>query len=431
MKICFIELPHIYLIQQKTQPPIGPLYLAAILEQNGYSVEIFRMDSLEDTIPEADLYGISSVSLDYSSAKIVAKKLKQRNSVVILGGYHATVEKSNLLNDGIWDSICVGEFESSILNVVQDFSSSKLKTIYFGKLIGDLDSIPLPARHLINDQGGSIFAYDRHYTENKLSTVISSSRGCPFNCCFCATQSMFLKKVRFRSPENVLKEIDHCINTYNIREFRFSDEVFSLNKNRTKSLVELLKKREIYWKCSTRSDCIDLETLWQMKNAGCMEIAFGLESADPDVLVALNKNETVECSEKALRMCDEVGIMTRVLMMINTPGETKKTVEKNIQFLDRVPYTCASVTVFKPLPGSSVWNNPEHYGITINNRDLDYYNIYMWVNGEIDENNSESVFTINNLSLDDQIANRKKMIEYFMCNNKMNELDKIKKYEHN
>jgi anaerobic magnesium-protoporphyrin IX monomethyl ester cyclase len=433
MKITLIELPHVYLIQQKTQAPIGLMYMAAVLEKKEYDVNIVRLDSLDiDVIPDSDIYGISSVSLDYSSAKEVAKKIKDRkNGKVIIGGYHATVETESVLNekyneDFLWDSVFSGEADFDILILVQDYINGEMKRLYNGTTIKDLDLIPFPSRHLILNQGGSIFAYDKHYTDNKLSTVISSSRGCCFRCAFCATQKMWGGKVRFRSAKNLIEEITECIEKYNIREFRFSDELFTSNKERTRELMKWFIGKDIFWKCSTRVDCVDQNLLEIMKEAGCMEIAFGIESADEKVLLAINKKTKTEVAKKALIMCNDIGINTRSLMMINTPGETVDTVDKNIDFLNSVPYTCASLSVFKPLPGSPVWYNPDKYGIKIIDRDLDKYNIYMWRSGTLDENNSEDVFEILTLpSVEKQIENRKRMIDYFFENMKMNEIDKI------
>lgn len=437
MKVTLIELPHIYLMQQRTQAPLGIMYLASILEEVGIDVNIVRLISLDESdpenfIPESDLYGISSVSLDYSSAKIVGKWLKERGGgKVLIGGYHATVETKSVFEekmdngDFLWDSVCVGESEKSIIKIVEDVKNKKLKRLYENKDFVDIDSLPFPARHLIRDQGGSIFAYDKHYSKNRLSTVISSSRGCPFNCCFCSTRSMWKGKVRFRSFESISKEIENCITEYGIREFRFSDELFTVNKKRTIQLMDWLEKKEIHWKCSTRSDCVDKDILLSMKRGGCKEIAFGVESADENVLSCINKKEPIDKSITALENCAEIGINTRVLMMINTPGENSETVSKNINFLEKVPYTCASLSVFKPLPGSPVWKDPDKFGIKILSRDLDRYNIYMWINGEIDENVSEDVFLIKTLpDVDSQIRNRKKMIDYFYIDKKMNEIEK-------
>ncbi|MDP6495065.1 MAG: radical SAM protein, partial [Dehalococcoidia bacterium] len=161
---------------------------------------------------------------------------------------------------------------------------------------------------MVPEQGGNIFNYDKHYTANGLSTVILSSRGCPFTCNFCATAAMWGRRVRYRSGPSMIAEIQHCIDTFGVREFRFSDELFTVNKKRTRELMDYFATVDIHWKCSTRVDCVDRKTLEAMKRGGCREIAFGVESADPEVLKYIDKNTKVEQIEKALQLCDEVGI---------------------------------------------------------------------------------------------------------------------------
>lgn len=435
LKIVLIDPPHVYLMQQNTQAPMGLLYLASVLEKIGNSVEIVRLDiadqeQWEKGIPDADLYGISAVSLDYNTAKDIAKVLKKRKKPIIIGGYHVTADLQNVLKNDlyIWDSICVGEGENIILEVVKDFENKSLKKVYYSKLEPDINKFPFPARHLINEQGSNIFAYDRHYVENRLSTVLVSSRGCPFLCSFCGTQAMWERNVRFRSIENIMEEIDFCIREYGIRQFRMSDDVFTLNKKRTLGLMRHLSTRKIHWKCSTRTDCIDLEVLRSMRDAGCEEIAFGIESVDPNVLRLLNKKTNVEKDREALFLTHKVGINTRLLLMIGTPGETIETVDKNIEFLETTPYTCTSLTVFKPLPGSDIWKNPAKYKVKILSRDLSEYNIYMWAKGKLDENRNEHIVRILTLpSVKHQIKNKKRMLEYFLMNERMTELKSAKK----
>ncbi len=428
-------------MQQKTQAPLGLMYLAAVLEQHGYDVTISRPDSTKEQnyerdIPEGDLYGISSTSLDYGISCDIARLLKRTRpgATVIIGGYHVTCEKASVQKEKfvhdvpLWNSICVGEGEHSILQIVKDFQKKELKHEYYHELELDLDSLPFPSRHLIFDQGSNIFAYDKHYTENKLSTVISSGRGCPFSCIYCATNAMWGRRVRFRSAENMIAEIKQCIREFDIREYRFSDELFTVNKERTKDLMKYFAKEEIHFKCSTRVDCVDEDLLKMLKIGGCKEIAFGVESADPQVRKFLNKNTTDEQIESALLLCDKIGINTRVLLMIGTPGERVETPYLNIDFLERIPFTCASLAVFKPLPGSPSWINPEKYKVNIISRDLSKYNIYLWKKGVADPNRNDDVLRILTLpSVEVQIENQRIMVEYFLKTGKMNEIEKAKK----
>ena len=440
MRIVFIDPPHTYLMQQKTQAPLGLMYMAAVLEKHGYDVVISRPgdeneQNWERDIPGGDLYGLSATSFGYGTACHIARFLKRNRpgAVVIIGGYHVTCEKDTVQKEEfrsgvpLWDSLCIGEGERAIVQIIKDVETKQLKPEYHYSLEPDLDSLPFPARHLVADQGSNIFAYDMHYTENKLSTVISSSRGCPFSCIYCATNSMWDRKTRFRSCENVFAEIQQCIQDFNIREFRFSDELFTIHKQRTKKLMEYFAQEQIHFKCSTRVDCVDEDMLVMLKQGGCKEIAFGIESADPAVRSVIRKKTTNEQIEKALIFCDKIGIHTRVLLMIGTPGERLETADLNIAFLEKVPYTAASLSIFKPLPGSASWIYPEKYGIEILSRDLSQYNIYLWRKGIAEPNTNKDILRILSLpSVEVQIANQMRMVDYFLKTERMNEIKRAK-----
>ena len=442
MKIVFIDPPQEYLMQERTQAPLGLMYLGAVLRENGFDAVISRPNSgkpedLNRDIPEGDIYAFSTTSLGYEASCDIARFIKRtrKNATVIIGGYHVTCEPDSTQlekldkdsNEMLWDVICTGEAEHTILEIVDDFSSNKLKKRYNQTQLVDLDKIPFPARDLVEEQGGNIFVYDKHYSENGTSTVISSCRGCPYTCVFCSTAAMWGRSVRYRSGEGMLAEIRDCIDNYDIREFRFSDELFTVNRKRTIDLMKFFEQEEIYFKCSTRVDRVDDELLETMKAGGCKEIAFGVESFDPVVREAISKGTGQDDIEKALYTCDRIGIDTRVLLMIGTPGERVITPDININALEELPWTCASLTVFMPLPGSPSWVDPDSCNIRIKSYDLSRYNIYLWEKGNPNANRNDDVVEILSLpSTAVQVANQEKMTQYFLDNGKMNEIARAK-----
>jgi len=389
MKIGLISLPHPFLVDPTAQMPMGILYLASILEQQIIDVQVYNLSEYNDQqaikqLEECDVFGITVTCLELLQANDFARKIKEKfpNSKVILGGPGTITDE--YIDFNVIDSIVKGEAEITILDMIQDISVGNFKKIYYGEPVKDLDSIPFPARQFLDKQGGHIFANHRTYDKTfsmqykkKGTTAILTSRGCPFQCSFCSAPSLN-QKMRYRSPQNVYEEIKHCLDVYKLKQYRFSDEMFTANKEHVKKICELIKPLGIVWRISARVRPLDLETLKIMRKSGCVEISFGIESFDNDVLEMLNKKTTAEDNYKALQMARDAGFMTRALFMIRTPGQSKNTVAKNIEWLKKVPYTTIAVTSFVPLPGSDIWNNPDKYNIEILNRNLSDYNFYFY-----------------------------------------------------
>ena len=426
MRIILIDPPHPYLVQQRTQPPIGLLYLAGSLREGMQGVahdpiicRLWDLSNAElDSIPEGDFYGISATSLDYPAAVEIALYLKKhRRRPVILGGFHATVCGDS---EGVFDAICKGEGEVVIFEIANDIRHGKLKRIYTASRIENLDCLPWPARDLIDYQGGNIFAFNENYFQNG-SSVIVGSRGCTFRCAFCGSVSLWNRQYRSRSPENVSKEIDYVIENLGIRQFRFSDEVFTMRKDYTYALCKLLKPLNIVWKCSTRVQLLDTELLKAMHDSGCREIAVGAESGDPSVLLALKKDQTPEEIYHCCQRITDAGINVRLLLMINTPGETEGTVDLNISLLERTPHVMVSLAIFKPLPGCEIWENPSSYRIDILSRDLLQYNLQACrSNGSFNIQNEPPVIYIHGLNFEQMYKNRRRMFSYLENNKSLN-----------
>jgi len=224
--------------------------------------------------------------------------------------------------------------------------------------------------------GGDVFAYNKRY-QGEQSTAILSSRGCPFGCAFCAAPRL-AEMVRYRSVKSVVDEMKHVIEEYGIKQFRFSDDLFTVPRRRTLEMCDGIGPLGVAWRVSARVKPLDKDVLELMKNAGCKELSFGIESFDNNVLSLLHKYASAEDNIRALEMCDEVGIDARMLLMIGTPGQTPTTIELNKKYVDGVPHTIVSCTSFVPIPGSEVWYHPDRYGVEILSRDMRDYNFYFF-----------------------------------------------------
>lgn len=388
--VVLIYLPKPYLNQPEAQAPLGILYLAASLEKSGKSVSVknyaaFTDKEAIDDLPKANLYGISITSLELLQANRFARRIKKKYPAakICLGG--PGTYSDEFIEWEVIDAICKGEGEFTVHEILKDAKAGALKKIYLGKRVDNLNLLPLPARHLLKDkQGGNIFAYNRNYKEGG-STVILSTRGCPYNCHFCSSPYFTNShKFRFRSPEHVANEINHVVKKYNIRQFRFSDDMFTARRKNVLKLCDLIGKMDIVWRISCRVNPIDQDMLDIMHQAGCKEISFGVESFDDGVLHMLNKKATAKDNANALELAAKAGIKTRVLLMIRTPGQTKHTAKINISYLERLPYNIIACTGFIPIPGSAIWCRPDDFNIEILDRNLDHYNFYMYgPNGRI------------------------------------------------
>lgn len=425
MKVVFIYLPHPYLVQSGQQAPLGLCYLGTVLEQQGIDVKIknytdFLTHEAIADLPEADVYGITTTCLELPQANRFAYLIREKyyNSKIILGGpgtYSHEFVDWNIIN-----SICIGEAEVTILEMLDDIREGNLRKIYKGQPIKDLDSIPFPARHLLEGkQGGKIFAWNKEYKVGD-STIIITSRGCPFKCAFCSSP-YFTEQgqgVRFRSPINVYDEFKHVVDTYGIRQFRFSDDLFTANKGRALEICRLLKKLNIVWRLSMRVKPFDYDLASAMFAAGCVEMSFGVESFDINILKLLNKGITPEDSARTLQICRDVGIITRILFMIRTPGQTKETVPTNIKWLKKIPYDMIACKPFVPMPASDIWLNPDRYNIEIINKNLDDYNFYFF--GKYGENELKDVIKIKNRTLEELNLETQEFLDYLKSTGKLN-----------
>ena len=361
------------------------MYIASYLESKGRKVALKNYSDYSDKealidLPHCFFFGITATSLEIPQANRFAELIKSKfpYAKVVIGGPGAYSEE--FVDFKYVDSIVQGDGERTAYKLSIDIENQiPLKTVYKGIPIDNLDELPFPARHLlVNKQGGNIFAHNHKYAEGD-STIIVSTRGCPFKCSFCSAPFLtYQNKVRFRDPSQVALEMRHVKEKYGIKQFRFSDDMFTASKRRVMQLCKEIEKEDVFWRISCRVDNLDKDMLAAMFEAGCRELSFGIESFDDKVLEGLNKKATAEQNKEALIMAREAGFKTRILLMIRTPFQTPETIELNKKYLKEVPYDILACTGFIPIPGCDVWNRPEKYNIEIINKDLNLYNFYMF-----------------------------------------------------
>jgi len=228
-KICFIE-PPISFLRDILDPPFPLMYLAAVAEHEGWTAEIIHMKTIEDKLPEADIYAVTSSSPQWNTTVKLSERLANEfpNKWKICGGAHISAWTEDFYKSK-FDSAIIGEGEIALAEVLRNPTILKTSKLIKGTPVKDLDKIRFPARHLIKWS-----EYERGIMAGKrmLSPAVSiiTSRGCPYKCIFCGSHCVFGRRVRFRSVKNVVDEIKHVLNTLGYNGFNFHDDTFCVSR---------------------------------------------------------------------------------------------------------------------------------------------------------------------------------------------------------
>lgn len=215
----------------------------------------------------------------------------------------------------------------------------------------DLDSLPLPARHLIRNE-----IYRSPETGRPL-TVIHGNRGCPAKCIYCPAGVLTDFSVRYRSIDNIVGELKECVERYGIREFLFHGDTFTLHKKWLLDLCEAIGAAglNIHWGCNSRVDTIDDERARAMKAAGCWVVAFGIESGNQTLLDRMRKNATLDQAREAVAVCKRNGLRVHTFFVIGLPWETRETLEDTYRFALELDPDFFDFNIATPLPGTELF----------------------------------------------------------------------------
>ncbi len=365
--INLINLPQLNSLDDKLDPPMGLMYIAAMLRSKGHQVKITDLSFIDrenwkEAVGYAEVYGMTVFSSSLHLAVEINKIAKENNPdcTVIVGGPHPTAlpEETALLFD------CVIKGEGEFVLEKQELEG--LRGVVTANQIENLNSVLPPARDLVD-----LKAYHRKVLGQQATTMVTS-RGCPYRCAFCY-QEMFGHKVRTFSNKRVIQELISVIATYGIKAFIFYDDTFALNRSRFHSLCAELAKLNIIFRCNGDARHNTLEDFEILYRAGCREIEFGTESGSQKILDRIHKNVTVEQNKQAIKNAQRAGLLAKSFLMIGNPGETRETVEETKQFVIEADPDQFTLFTFIPLPGCAIWKDPEKYGIKITSKDFKNY----------------------------------------------------------
>ena len=363
-----INPPAIELYDPSAYPPLGLLYIGGALKREGFNCKLIDLsDQVTYTIPDADFHLISVLNATYKTALGVRNSIK--SGMVVVGGIQATINPKQTFEDFHPDTLITGEAEDIIADVLND----KMHGIIDAGVIKDLNALALPDRDLvpITKLRNLYGLHLERCSDDGAATTLISSRGCPFKCEFCCKlpQTSYF---RWRSPKNIIVEIQELQKKYNINHARFVDDCFTVNPKRVYELCDLLKGTGFYWSCLTRTDALNEKMLREMQLGGCREIQFGIESGSQKILDDMNKMTNVETNKRALQMVRNSGIHTKIFMIESYPTETEDDINLTKQFILDTQPDKVTVSTFLPLPGSVAY---EKYGDDPRYKDRIFYNL--------------------------------------------------------
>jgi len=385
-------------------PSLGLGYLAAIAEQEGHEAAVFDMGlhpkkPLEQDIAEIvtwkpDVIAYTSMTTSYKSVEDSAVLLKAALGVpIIIGGPHATTLPELTLQNPHIDFLVYGEgeyvfrdwlrqIEAGDTNWDQNiglwYKDADGNVVNGGEreLIPDLDELPFPARHLFD-----LKAYPLYAPDGAQMLTVLTSRGCPYKCSFCF-KGIVGRTYRQRSPENIVAELRELIDRYDVRNFYFMDDLFTINVKQLEAILDCFIAQDIgvRWRCLARVDRVNPELLAKMYRAGCRQIHFGIESGNPEILKKTAKHIDLDQVRQAVQWTEDAGIMSKGYFILGLPGDNEETMNQTIEFAASLPLSEAMFSIATPMPGTELWEELVHKNPdTAYNTDFTksyYYNSY-------------------------------------------------------
>lgn len=352
-------------------PPTDLMYMAAVAENVGLEAKIVDYSLIKNAREQLNI-DLESFQPNYIVANIssttfandmeifdIAKKLLSSVTTIAKGAHFLSTNMDVLYQHKSLDLIMVGEVEETLKEILQKKQIAKIKGVcyrdgfaakYTGKrpFIQDLDKIPFPARHLVDN---SIY---KRPDNGKTQAIIKVSRGCPHHCFFCLATPVSGSKVRMRSPENIMEEIKLCVNKYKITNFLFWSDIFNQDREWVLDLCEAIidSGLKITWSANTRADTADDEMAEFMYDAGCRLVSIGVESGSQFILDKIGKKITIEQIKKTVKLFKENKIKVYNYFVLGLPWDTEDTIEETIDFAIRLNSDFVSFYTAAPLPGT-------------------------------------------------------------------------------
>jgi len=335
--------------------------ISAVLKKAGHRVNLIDLREYEDwthvrrKIEEsnADVYGVTSQTLDYHEAKECARIIKSIGKTSIVGGPHPSICPEEVADDTDFDHIFVGEAEETLPNIIENLSDQD--RIVIGEH-PDLDDLPFEDRSIWNMDA---ILRTRHPVFKQPVLTVLGGRGCLFNCSFCKPgEDLIFGPFRTRSVDSLIEEIKELVRKYNYRELIIDDDCFTQNTDYVMEFCDKYEKIKRPFTCQSRADtiCRHQDVFKRMKEVGLRMLLIGFESGNQRILNILRKGTKVEQNYRAAEICHGLGIEIWANYMLGIPTETKEEAMDTIKMIRTIKPQWPSPAFFTPIVGTDLYD---------------------------------------------------------------------------
>ena len=373
-KVALIHPDYKNKVYETLSVPLGLAWISACLKRVSILVDCYDFAKDPEKISEFRQKNYNILFVQLHSQETLEetlqwlKEIKEDNkqSIIVVGGIAVDLNTEEILSNEFIDVASLGEGEQTTIEICQAIESGcslmDIRGIAYKDLTGtiiyteqrainyEIDQLPLP------DREGFGIDYPQW--------TIITARGCPFKCKFCSMPRVH-NQVRFRNIRKVYDEICYLRDIYGMKKFFLADDTFTIDRNRVIELCQHLisDKRKVEWTCVTRADTIDEELLHYMKDAGCIEISCGIESANEDIQKIMGKNLNLHKVKKNLLTIKKMGIKLRCSFIFGIPGESIEHILNSIAFMKEIKPNEIQIYPYVPYSGTEFMDCPSTYNI--------------------------------------------------------------------
>jgi anaerobic magnesium-protoporphyrin IX monomethyl ester cyclase len=367
--------------------PQGLLSIAAYLIEQGHDVFVYDCLGLEAPFElqkqvqaisayRPQIVGFSTTTSSFPDAADLAQKIKEQSPdiMTVCGGVHVSALEGKLLQDyPAFDFLAAGEGELTMAELAAGFEPAAIKGLIWRKgkevitneprpKIPDLDSLPFPAYEKLEGFPGDYHLPLFSYVNTPGATMITS-RGCMYQCSYC-DRSVFKKGFRYNSAAYIYEHMKYLREKFGVRHINIYDDLFTANRQRVVELCDKLTHFPlgINFNCAVRVGYTDDELLRMLKDAGCLMVSLGIESADPQMLARHKAGVSLDEVSDTVQRIQKAGLRAKGLFMMGLPGETEESIHHTSDFIISLGLDDMNMAKFTPFPGAPLWSTIREEG---------------------------------------------------------------------